>query len=1169
MPDVVRTVSTRLTIDGEQQYKAAITNINNANNALKASIRLVDEQYKGQANTMAALTEKSKLYASQQALLTQRQAAAQSMYEKAQASVKKYAEEIAKLQNYVTKDAAEEQKLAKQLQTAQENYAKAQNSTLYYSKAVTNAQIEVAKINNSIKDNAKYLEEAKASANGTASSIDNYGKQVKTAEKNTKDFGEEGADAFEKLASALVAAGLIRGIGELVDLFKQAAEASIAFETAFTGVTKTVEGSPAQLAAIKEQMKALSTEIPLTAEELSKIAQIAGQLGIATEDISSFTETIAALTVSTNLSAEQAATQLARFAKITGMQAEEYDNLGAAIVALGNNSAASESEIVDMGMGIAAAGTQVGMTQAQIMAYAAALTSAGMESQAGGTAISRTLIEMSLAAETGGAALDRFAEVAGMSSEAFASLFTTSATDAMNAFIGGLATGGESAIKVLNDMGITEIRQRDAILRLSNASGLLADSVNLSTQAFAENTALTEEAAKFYDTTDSKIQLLKNSVNLLGITIGDQFNPAIREGTETLTEWTDSINEFLQENPAAVQAITGFAVALGVLALAVGGYVVATKIAIPAIVAFNGVLVANPIGAVVVALAALTAGLTAAALAAGESNKEIDKQIDKNKELAKSLNASKEAYDESIAAIESEKDSSESLIKVLDDLMAAQDASRSNSGLIKTVVDQLNASVSGLNLTYNETTGTLNMTTAAIKAQSEAMLQQRVQALYLERQAQVYVELKDVERELTSTKEEMSKATEEQNDLLEQASELAGENVTEAARYSKEAERLTPKIKELAKNQEDLNKKYSEASEEAEYLSGAVNDAGDAVEDASAKIDAAAPSADGLTKSLDAMKTEWVEARGAAQDAADKMAGALDVLDGKAKTTADKLTKVQENQADFWTSYNENIELAKELGLDPEFLASLAATPSEENAQLLDSIVKGTAGSIEKLNAAYARNAEARAEFAKASADAQTAASETYKLFTDDMAAFIDGMDMTELGYANGADSILAILGGMESQLPDFYALVAQVWAEIAKINGATIKLPGATEEVEYGVTGIPIKRNKTGLDYVPRDYYLNYADEGEAILTKQEATAWRSLKASIESSTPSAADMVTMPRQLSANDISGAVGSAMGSIKSSPSYTFRHNIYSPTPLDEYELARQERRMIRGVVRNA
>ena len=191
---------------------------------------------------------------------------------------------------------------------------------------------------------------------------------------------------------------------------------------------------------------------------------------------------------STNLSAEDAATSIAKFANITGLAAdtsmsadEKYKKMGSTIVDLGNNYATTEADIMNMATNLASAGTQVGMSESDILALATALSSVGMEAQAGGTAFSKALIEMQLAVETNSDSLKDWADVAGMSTSEFSKRFKEDATGALEAFIQGLSKcGGESdsAIKVLNDMGITETRMRDALLRSANASDVFTSAIS-------------------------------------------------------------------------------------------------------------------------------------------------------------------------------------------------------------------------------------------------------------------------------------------------------------------------------------------------------------------------------------------------------------------------------------------------------------------------------------------------------------------------------------------------------------------------------------------------------------------------------------------------------------------------------------------------------------------
>lgn len=1151
MADVQRTVSTLLKVDGEAQYNAALKNVNREQASVRASARLLDEQFKGQANTVAALAAKQQSLSQQYDVASRKVELVKSRYEEAKKAIEKFSAETEALKARIASEGDAEGKLAEQLKTAQTNLQAAQNATVKYSGDVARAETEQVRLNNEIKQNSKYLDEAKNSVNGTAKSINEYGKEVAKSTKESEELGATGKEAFDQLAQALVAAGLAKSIQEIVDLFKQAAESSIEFESAFAGVLKTVEGSPEQLAQIKEELKGMSTEIPLTTTELAKIEEVAGQLGIATKDVTSFSRTMAALGVSTNLTSEQAATLLARFAKITGMLPDEFDNLGSVIVALGNNSAATESEIVDMAMGIAASGRLVGMTAPEIMAFAAALTSAGMESQAGGTAISRTLADISTAANGNIKDLEKYAEVAGMTAEQFAVAFKEDATSAFMAFVSGLSRSGDKAIAVLNDMGITEIRQRDALLRLSASGDSVTASINLANTAYAENNALNEEASKRYETTESKIQLLKNAVNLLGITIGDQMNPAVRNGTEDLTDMVLAINDFLEENPTAVQGITALAAVLVVLSLAVAGYVVVTKAAIPAIVAFNAALTANPIGLVVLALAALTAGLAAAALTMDLGTEKYEDQIRKNRELRDEMERTAKAYEENVSKIEAESDAVDGLIDRLDNLMTAQGGNKQNTAQIKNVVDQLNAAVSDLNLTYNETTGTLNMTTAAIRNQTDAMFQQALRAAVIDRQVEAYVELQEAQNNLTKTQNDLADAQAEYNAEVFWATDPNGNRfLVENAR----ALALKGTIRELTKDEESQSETVDEQKESYKELTDSITGTTEATDDASDSVQGLTNDLDDAQKKAEAFSTAYDQIKKSVSDAADKVGEFGEKLDGAAKKNIDYYIKGEKSQKGFWDDYADNLKKAQELGLDEGLLSSLSA-PTEENARILDSIVGGSVEKVQELNQAYKDNADARKEYVDQAAQAQADAAGLTEQFMDDIDNFIASMDQSDSAYVAGVNTFGGMLNGLKAKFPEFKDLINEMLIQLGKLTGQKV---GSTS-MGY------LLSHKTGLDYVPYDDYVFRAHEGEAVLTKAEANSWRAMKSAIKDSTPSADEMLSFMSPSS--NRRGSSGDPAGSGDERDRIVINSDliINAPEKPDVYTISRLHREHLRSI----
>ena len=367
------------------------------------------------------------------------------------------------------------------------------------------------------------------------------------AGRSIEEFGNKVANIsnkVDKLGSTLTTRLTLPIAGIATGLISSAKE----FETAFTGVEKTVDGTATQMANLKQGIKDMAEEIPASTTEISAVAEAAGQLGIQTDNILTFTKTMINMGNATNLSADEAATTLARFANVTKMSQSDFDKLGSVIVALGNNFATTEAEITDMGMNLA--GTQVGMSQSQIMALATALSSVGLEAQAGGTAFSKVMVNMQLAVEKGGKDLKNFASVAGMSTKQFQKAFKEDATNAIMQFVDGLSKSGErgkSAIKILDDMGITETRLRDALLRSANASEVMGKAIELGNKAWEENTALTNEADKRYQTLDSRLQTTKNKILNVATNTGDKLTPSFNKLLDKIDGLIDNFDNLNEE----------------------------------------------------------------------------------------------------------------------------------------------------------------------------------------------------------------------------------------------------------------------------------------------------------------------------------------------------------------------------------------------------------------------------------------------------------------------------------------------------------------------------------------------------------------------------------------------------------------------------------------------
>lgn len=452
--------------------------------------------------------------------------------------------------------------------------------------------------------------------------ITDFSRKMAESNKALSNFAKSNQqtfDAFKQTGAVVTGFGvaLAGGLGIAV-------KEAIKFEDSFAGVKKTVDATDAELAVLKKGFRDMAKEIPASVHEINAVGEAAGQLGIKTENILDFTRVMIDLGEATNLTSDEAATAFARFANIVGMSQNDFDKLGSTVVALGNNFATTEAEIVEMSMRLAGVGKQVGMTESDIMALSTAMSSVGIEAEAGGSAMSMAIKKMQNAVSSGGKDLDNFAKAAGMTSKEFADSFDKDPIRALDAFIKGLAKSGEEGEnlnEILESVGIKGIREADTMLRLAGASDILSEAVDLASTAWEENTALSDEAAQRYETIASKLKILKNNVIDAAVTFGEALMPAVTaavDGLQKLAKWFGGLSESTKQFIAVGTAVTAaLALIIGPLMLLIGfipQIVSGFGVVMTVVKAVSGVFaaLASPIGLAVLAIVGIAAAVVIA-----------------------------------------------------------------------------------------------------------------------------------------------------------------------------------------------------------------------------------------------------------------------------------------------------------------------------------------------------------------------------------------------------------------------------------------------------------------------------------------------------------------------------------------------------------------------------
>lgn len=423
--------------------------------------------------------------------------------------------------------------------------------------------------------------------------VSNFAKGVNEMQSKLKAMEKSTQSTATVVGTALAGAGKALTLGLTAPLMTMgglAVKSAMSLETAIVGVAKTTDMAGAELDQFKKDLQALAGTIPVTTTELANIAETAGQLGIEKEHLLGFTRTMADLGVATNLSSEEAATSLARLANITQMPQTEFDKLGSVVVELGNNLATTEKEIVEMSLRLAGTGKQVGLSEAEIMGLSGAMSSVGISAQAGGSAMSKAMQIINSEVLSGGENVAGFAKVSGMSAEQFSETWKNDPIAALDAFIGGLGevsdSGGDVA-GTLEGLGIKNMNMIDTLSRLTGASGLMTDAVDMANKAWEENTALTDEAETAYDTVANKLVILGNKVVTLAQRVGDLLLPMVADVIDKFSGWIDKLSELDDSQLETIIKIAGFVAAVGPVLLVLGKLIAFIPIVIKGFAAFK------------------------------------------------------------------------------------------------------------------------------------------------------------------------------------------------------------------------------------------------------------------------------------------------------------------------------------------------------------------------------------------------------------------------------------------------------------------------------------------------------------------------------------------------------------------------------------------------------
>lgn len=1066
---MARTISTKLAVEGEAQYKQAIAACNSELSTLKSGLALVESEFRGNANSMEALTAKGaaldSMYKKQQEKVSTLEAAlrnaqrAQEEYSSrvstAQSNIERCERALETLRRSTGDTSREQEALTKELdkwnaelEEAQAGQAAAERGVQNWQKQLNGAKIELNTLSDEIGKNNGYLSEARASADGCANSIDKYGKETKKAGEESGKFGERAKSAIDNLATVLAAAGIAKTVKEIADTLMECAKAAESFETSMAKVSTLADTSVVPLETLKTELVTLSGETGVAVGALAEAAYQALSAGVDTADVVSFVATATKTSAAGFTEASTAVDVLTTAINSYKLEGTEAERVASMLVKTQDEGKTSVGELAaNMGRVIPSAAAYNVSLENLTTAYAI-LTKSGTN-----TAISTTNL---------GAMFDELAKngsnVAGIledqTGKSFSELMASGSnlgdimailSDSVNgdatAFsnLWSSTTAGKAALSLLN-AGAEEFDRTLGVM--ANSSG----SVERNFQIMA-------------DTTEFAHQRMTNAAENLKIAVGDQLNPSLERLYDVGTDAFTWAADFANEHPAVVKAVAAVVIGLGTLAAGVTAVVAATA-------ALDVVMEANPIGLIAAATVAAVAAVGAFAFMMTSASEET-------KAFTGSLQDTKAAYEELSETMEAEQESTAASAAALEELLAVEEKSAAQKAAISELVNQLNESVPGLNLAYDAERDALEgLTAAEVSAMVEKAAAQEEYEAQVARLSELYTEQSEISARLEEAQEALNTAQETgsgntrtlQNDI----NELTAAQEENAAQ-----------IAELEEASREYGEKQAEAAAKTQEMTSRVED---------------------ITAKMETLQAAYEESYNAAMESIDGQLGLFNELDGSAKTSIDNLIGTLQGQVSYMETYAANIQKAMELGVDEGLIKKLS-DGSEESAQILAAIVEGGEEDIAALNEQLAKVEKGKEAFSETVAEMETDFSDQMEELVRDLDDAIQDMDLSDDAYQIGENNMQGLIDGTASKKAE----LVRKYAEMGRAALAAYKkeVEQASPSKKFNEAGrFDIQGIIKGAEAEKANLAETYADAGRTVLSAME----KSLPSRVEEPPASAA---------------------------------------------------------------
>jgi TP901 family phage tail tape measure protein len=945
-----------------------------------------------------------------------------------------------------------------------------------YEKATGQAANSTGILSEKTTETEKNLDEAAEAARKASEEVEKFGDKSEETGKQSEESSKKGRDGIKELQGVLASAGIAATLNEIKNGFFDCSEAAAQFETSTAMVATIADTSQKSLSSISKEVRSYSNETGEAASDMAEATYQAISASVNTADAAAFAGTATKLAVGGFTSATTAVDVLTTAINAYGLAASDATQLSDYLITTQNLGKTSVDQLAQSVGKVIPLASAYNVQMDNLSSAYAVLTANGIATAESGTYLKSMLSELG---DTGSDVSEVLLNSTG---KTFAQLMEQgySLGDVM-AMLGNAVDGDSTAFNALwnsTEAGI-------GALSLFNAG---ADKYNSVLESMRTSAGATEKAySTMADTTDKSKQRMENAFNNLKISVGDVLNPALTQVYEGFTNVFAGMSDFVDEHPAVVAAISAIAVGVGGFTGALAAYNLATTAAKFVTEAFTATLAANPYvlaaaGIVAVTAAAVTLtgvlitqsdeyeGMTAtcrdqydelqrlndqynaACEQYGENSDaanslryqldQLNDEFETNRQtvkefvaecdgLVESHNKVMDAYNSSTSSIKDQELGTLALTQRLGELASQNTQTTASYTEMKAIIDQLNADVPGLGLTYDGVTESVDATVEAIKKAAKA----QADSEYKAEQQQTYV---DLLKEQSSLEQQIAEAeanldAERQRRGMRQ-DDVTGDWVSGSGFWMEDSPWVawTSDIDDYKKSLEELQAAYDENQQTLSDIEGEWRGVAQAVEDSQNQTvsyeEAVSAAVSTAQTELDNLTAAYDKAYESARTSIEGQIGLFDTMKTSSELSISDMEKAMQSQTDYLNLYSENLKKAAEYGLDDGLIKSLS-DGSEESAGYINAIIQNIeklGGSTEGMPAAASKFVtEFNSKFEETEKAKDTFADNVAKMETDfdekmgeietRMSKTVQNMEMTDEARKAAQDTIKAYCDAIRS----------------------------------------------------------------------------------------------------------------------------------------------------------